>query len=126
MGIEPDGYLPRIVDEQVERYLRVFGAVEIAGTKWCGKTWTARRHGASITYVDQGDNLAVARADPSMMLLGDRPHVIDEWQRAPEIWDVVRHQVDEERRTRGPGSSPGRRPRGDGPRTSGDTAARGA
>ena len=101
MGIEPDGYLPRIVDEQVERYLRVFGAVEIAGTKWCGKTWTARRHGASITYVDQGDNLAVARADPSMMLLGDRPHVIDEWQREPGIWDAVRHGVDEERRVKG-------------------------
>ena len=36
-----DGYIPRIVDAQIERYLRVFGAVEIAGIKWCGKTWAA-------------------------------------------------------------------------------------
>ena len=46
--IAPDGYMPRIVDAQIERYLKVFGAVEIAGTKWCGKTWSARKHGASI------------------------------------------------------------------------------
>lgn len=98
-SIRPQGYMPRIVDEQVERYLRVFGAVEIAGTKWCGKTWTALRHGASVSYVDE--SLGVAKADPSMMLLGDRPHVIDEWQRVPEIWDSVRHEVDKARATRG-------------------------
>ena len=48
-----DGYIPRIVDAQIERYLRVFGAVEIAGTKWCGKTWAALEHGASVSYVDE-------------------------------------------------------------------------
>ena len=47
-----DGYIPRIVDAQIERYLRVFGAVEIAGTKWCGKTLAALEHGASASYVD--------------------------------------------------------------------------
>ncbi|MBW3081326.1 ATP-binding protein [Bifidobacterium saguinibicoloris] len=95
-GIRPAGYRPRIVDEQIERYMRIFGAVEIAGTKWCGKTWSARAHGASITYVDRNNNLAVAKADPSLMLIGDRPHVIDEWQLAPGIWDEVRHGVDDE------------------------------
>ena len=39
--LRPEGYLHRFVDEQIERYLQVFGAVEVAGTKWCGKTWTA-------------------------------------------------------------------------------------
>ena len=68
---KPAGYMPRVVDEQVERYLKVFGAVEIAGTKWCGKTWTALEHGASVSYVDE--SLGLARADPSMMLLGARP-----------------------------------------------------
>lgn len=94
-----DGYIPRIVDAQIERYLRVFGAVEIAGTKWCGKTWAALEHGASASYVDE--NLDLARADPAMMLLGDRPHIIDEWQRVPQIWDYVRHEVDRTRATRG-------------------------
>ena len=65
-SVKPVGYIPRIVDEQVERYLRIFGAVEIEGTKWCGKTWTARRHGASISYVHE--QLALAQDDPSLML----------------------------------------------------------
>lgn len=115
MALDPEGYLPRIVDRQIDRYLSVFGAVEIAGTKWCGKTWSARHHAASIVYVDQGPNASLARTDPGMMLLGDRPHVIDEWQRVPAIWDAVRHEVDERRRTKGAwiltgSSSPARRP----------------
>lgn len=95
----PEGYLPRVADVQIERYLKAFGAVEIAGTKWCGKTWSALMHGASVSYVDE--SLDLARADPSMMLIGDRPHVIDEWQRVPAIWDCVRHEVDRARGTRG-------------------------
>lgn len=96
---KPEGYMPRVADAQIERYLKVFGAVEIAGTKWCGKTWSALMQGASVSYVDE--NLDLARADPSMMLIGDRPHVIDEWQRVPAIWDCVRHEVDRARGTRG-------------------------
>ena len=95
----PEGYMPRVADVQIERYLKAFGAVEIAGTKWCGKTWSALMHGASVSYVDE--SLDLARADPSMMLIGDRPHVIDEWQRVPAIWDCVRHEVDRARGTRG-------------------------
>lgn len=96
---KPEGYMPRVADAQIERYLEAFGAVEIAGTKWCGKTWSALMQGASVSYVDE--NLDLARADPSMMLIGDRPHVIDEWQRVPAIWDCVRHEVDRARGTRG-------------------------
>ncbi|MEE1454052.1 MAG: DUF4143 domain-containing protein [Ellagibacter isourolithinifaciens] len=96
---KPEGYMPRVADAQIERYLKTFGAVEIAGTKWCGKTWSALMQGASVSYVDE--NLDLARADPSMMLIGDRPHVIDEWQRVPAIWDCVRHEVDRARGTRG-------------------------
>lgn len=94
-GITPAGYRPRIVDAQIARYQRIFGAIEIAGTKWCGKTWSARAHASSITYVDRSNNLAVARANPALMLLGERPHVIDEWQLAPAVWDEVRHEVDD-------------------------------
>ena len=96
---KPEGYMPRVADAQIERYLKAFGAVEIAGTKWCGKTWSALMQGASVSYVDE--NLDLARADPSMMLIGDRPHVIDEWQRVPAIWDCVRHEVDRARGTHG-------------------------
>lgn len=95
----PQGYMPRVADEQIERYLKIFGAIEIAGTKWCGKTWSALEHGASVSYVD--GNIDLAKADPTIMLLGDRPHVIDEWQRVPAIWDAARHEVDRSRSTRG-------------------------
>lgn len=118
----PQGYMPRVVDEQIERYLKVFGAVEVAGTKWCGKTWTALEHAESVSYVDE--NLDLARADPSMMLLGKRPHVVDEWQRVPAIWDYARHEVDRARGVRGAfiltgSSTPAMRKGEDGPAHSG-------
>lgn len=98
-AIKPEGYIPRIADKKVERYMKIFGAVEIAGTKWCGKTWTALEHGASVTYVDE--TLRLTQDDPSSALIGQRPHVIDEWQRVPQIWDLVRHEVDRTRGLRG-------------------------
>ena len=94
-SIAPSAYRPRVLDAKVERYLELFGAVEISGTKWCGKTWTALAHGKSVTYVDRGANLEIATADPTYALAGDKPHVIDEWQRVPAIWDTVRHAVDD-------------------------------
>ena len=94
-----DQYMPRIVDEQVRLYLGIFGAVEVAGTKWCGKTWTACNQANSVSYVDEA--LSLARSDPHAMLVGERPHVVDEWQKAPMIWNAVRHDVDMQRGLRG-------------------------
>lgn len=91
--------MPRVADELIERYLRIFGIVEIAGTKWCGKTWSALTHASSVSYVDE--NVSLAQSDPSLMLLGERPHVVDEWQLVPAIWDTARHEVDRAGRTRG-------------------------
>lgn len=90
----PASYMPRVVDAQIEKYLKLFGAVEVSGTKWCGKTWSSLAHAASVTYVDRGANLQISTADPSYPLAGARPHVIDEWQQVPSIWDSVRHAVD--------------------------------
>lgn len=99
--IVPSSYQPRIVDAQIDQYLRLFGAVEISGTKWCGKTWAALAHGKSVTYVDRGANLQITSADPAYALAGDTPHVIDEWQRVPAVWDTVRHAVDDAAGTKG-------------------------
>ena len=93
--IRPEAYQPRIVDAQIAKYLTLFGAVEVSGTKWCGKTWSSLAQANSVTYVDRGANLQIVEADPSYALVGDRPHVIDEWQRVPAVWDTVRHAVDE-------------------------------
>jgi predicted AAA+ superfamily ATPase len=100
-GVKPAGYLPRIVDDEVEECLQTFGAIEISGTRWCGKTWTARQHAASIYYVDRGQNAEIAKADPASILAGEKPRVIDEWQAVPTLWNEVRHGVDDAGRTRG-------------------------
>lgn len=90
-----EGYRPRIVDGIVEQHLRAFGAVEIAGTMWSGKTWTSDAHGNSRVSLDRRQTRQLAEIDPEAVLVGDRPHVVDEWQRVPEIWDLVRNRVDD-------------------------------
>ncbi|MBR6459676.1 MAG: ATP-binding protein [Actinomycetaceae bacterium] len=97
--IDNNEYKPRIVDKKVQEYLDIFGAVEIAGTKWCGKTWTALRHGKSVSYVDT--QIDLIKADKNIALMGEAPHVIDEWQFVPEIWNAVRHNVDTTAQKRG-------------------------
>ena len=92
--LKPDGYIPRIADKQLERMLATFGAVEVAGTMWCGKTWTSLAFGQSVTRIGLTGPRTVAEADPGTALLGAKPHVIDEWQDVPAIWDEVRAAVD--------------------------------
>ena len=93
--LKPDGYLPRLVDTRLDFLLNAFGAVEITGSKWCGKTWTSLAHARSVTRLD--DSLVLARAveAPETALAGQAPHLIDEWQELPSIWDEVRRMIDE-------------------------------
>lgn len=92
-------YRVRYIDEIVDLYLSTFGAVCIEGPKWCGKTWTSQAHAKSAYLVgDPADNFAnreLARLDVSQTLKGEAPHLIDEWQEVPAIWDAVRHAVDQ-------------------------------
>lgn len=94
-------YLSRIADRTLDLRLEAFGAVQIAGPKWCGKTTTAERRAASVIKMQDPDRrdgyLATARTKPSLLLKGAVPRLIDEWQVAPVIWDAVRHAVDERR-----------------------------
>lgn len=99
--IKPQGYKNRIVDEQLAHKLSLFGAVEVAGTMWCGKTWTSLAMAQSVTRIGLTGPRAAAEADPSTALIGARPHLIDEWQDVPAIWDEVRAAVDEESGTPG-------------------------
>ena len=97
-------YLKRIADKQLALKLEAFGAVQIKGPKWCGKTTTAEMQAASVIKMQDPDRregyLASARTKPSLLLKGETPRLIDEWQVAPVLWDAVRHAVDE-RRMRG-------------------------
>ena len=91
-------YYNRIIDSQLESYLEVFGAVLIEGPKWCGKTTTAEQFSKSVIKLQDPDMrdeyLATAHIKPSLLLEGDTPRLIDEWQDAPVVWDAVRTAVD--------------------------------
>ena len=92
-------YLARLVDKRLDLYLSTFGAVCVEGPKWCGKTWTCTMHSKSEFLVGspQGNfaNRQLARLDVNRALNGDAPHLIDEWQEVPAIWDAVRYSVDQ-------------------------------
>ena len=99
--LRPKGYRPRVMDARLEKLLDAFGCVEIAGPKWCGKTWTGLAHARSVDRLDDPAALSAARTDASLVLNGKSPHLIDEWQEVPEIWDAVRRRVDEEGNSKG-------------------------
>ena len=97
-------YLKRVADKLLELRLEAFGAVQIKGPKWCGKTTTAEQYAKSVLKMQDPDKreayLATVRTKPSILLKGETPRLIDEWQVAPVLWDAVRNAVDE-RRERG-------------------------
>ena len=91
-------YLKRIADNILRDRLNISGAVLIEGPKWCGKTRTAREIAASTFFMQDPDKtpsyLKTADIKPSILLSGETPRLIDEWQMAPVLWDAVRHTVD--------------------------------
>ena len=93
-----DNYKKRIVDSILQKKLKAKGAVLIEGPKWCGKTTTAEQISKSILYManpeNKEQNLMLADINPSLLLKGDVPRLIDEWQLAPKLWDAVRFEVD--------------------------------
>lgn len=91
-------YRPRIADRLIERKLRGKGAVLIEGAKWCGKTTTAEQICKSVLYMSEpgklDQNVQLARINPSLLLRGEKPRLIDEWQVAPLLCDAVRFEAD--------------------------------
>lgn len=91
-------YIARKIDEDLEKYLKMIGAVLIVGPKWCGKTTTGEQFANSVIELQDPDNresyLMWADIKPSKLLEGEKPRLIDEWQIAPVLWDAVRHSVD--------------------------------
>lgn len=91
-------YLQRICDKLLASELKASGAVLIEGAKWCGKTSTAQQAARSSLYMQDPDKtssyLAAADTKPSLLLNGETPKLIGEWQMAPVLWDAVRFEVD--------------------------------
>lgn len=91
-------YLPRLCDNELQLALQSSGAVLIEGAKWCGKTSTAVNAAQSVLYMQDPDNSrsyqTLADTKPSLLLKGNTPRLIDEWQMSPVLWDAVRFEVD--------------------------------
>lgn len=91
-------YKKRIADELIKKKLKGKGAVLVEGPKWCGKTTTAEELSKSRLYMSKPDsmkqNIMLADVNPSLLLVGEVPRLIDEWQIAPKLWDAVRYEVD--------------------------------
>ena len=94
MGI----YKHRIADGQLKDNLEAASLVLIEGTKWCGKTTTAEQQAGSIVYMNDPEHsesyVQLAQTAPKLLLKGDTPRLIDEWQDAPELWDAARFEAD--------------------------------
>lgn len=99
--LTPNGYKPRLIEDRLDSLMAAFGCVEITGPKWCGKTWTARSRAASMTKLDEATEREAAELDPSLALLGATPHLVDEWQEVPAVWDAARRYVDDSGNKRG-------------------------
>jgi hypothetical protein len=89
-------YLPRVIDEELDELHSGLPALALEGAKGVGKTATAVRRAATVHRLDDRDQRMIAQADPSRLVAGPKPVLIDEWQRVPETWDVVRRAVDDD------------------------------
>lgn len=91
-------YRKRIADQVLKDKLEAKGAVLIQGSKWCGKTTTATQIAKSTLYMQdpakKNQNIKMAELDPTLLLEGETPRLIDEWQLATKLWDAVRFEVD--------------------------------
>ena len=94
MSLRNNQYKDRLLDKRLEKHLRAFGAVEIVGSMWCGKTWMAEAHAESKINLSSIGVRTLIEADHSLAFEGGRPHVIDEWQEVPSLWDDTRLAVD--------------------------------
>ena len=92
-------YKKRIADDKIELFLKLFGAISIEGPKYCGKTWAGRYHSNSEillhnTTGEESNNIELAKMSPYIILEGEKPRLIDEWQEATNLWDEIRIDVD--------------------------------
>ncbi len=95
MPLTPLGYRHRLMEDSLKLHLKAFGAVEVRGPKWCGKTWMSLSQANSVTKLDDPVIRESVELDARLALRGDEPHLVDEWQEVPAVWDATRRAVDE-------------------------------
>ena len=87
-------YYERLIEKEIERKLKSSGAVLVAGPKFCGKTTTCMKYQKSFVKLNTKQAIAMARMNPRGVLDGETPRLIDEWQKAPDIWNQVKDDLD--------------------------------
>lgn len=91
-------YIKRIIDKEINEKLSIVGAILIRGPKWCGKTTSAKQIAKSVLEMQNPDlqenYIELANTKPSLLLEGEKPRLIDEWQLVPKLWNAVRYSVD--------------------------------
>lgn len=87
-------YYERLIEKNLELKLKSSGAVVVAGPKFCGKTTTCMLYPKSFIKLNTKQTISMARIDPRAVLEGEKPRLIDEWQKAPDIWNQVKDDLD--------------------------------
>ncbi|MDR2570884.1 MAG: DUF4143 domain-containing protein, partial [Oscillospiraceae bacterium] len=94
MTLRNEKYRDRLLDKKLEKHLRAFGAIEIVGSMWSGKTWMAEAHSESKINLSSTKTKSIIESDINLAFEGGHPHLIDEWQEIPIIWDEMRLVID--------------------------------
>ena len=91
-------YINRIIDSEIKKKMNTAGAIEIIGPKWCGKTTSAKQIAKTVVEMQHPEKgkqyIEIAKNNPNLLLEGDKPLLIDEWQIVPSLWNAIRYQVD--------------------------------
>ena len=88
-------YYPRLIEKTIERKLRTSGAILVSGPKYSGKTTTCSLFAKSKIALIDDDLITMVAADPKIALEGETPRLIDEWQTIPNLWNLIRKEVDD-------------------------------
>lgn len=91
-------YIPRLAEPTLARKLNSSGCVVVRGPKFCGKSTLCERFAASKVALKTTNAIELARMDPRSALIGEAPHLVDEWQKAPEIWNLIKDEMDQDYR----------------------------
>ena len=91
-----EDYIVRLAEKTLQRKLNSSGCVLVTGPKFCGKSTMCERYASSVTALKTTNAIKLANADPSSALIGKKPHLVDEWQKAPEIWNIIKDDLDKD------------------------------
>lgn len=87
-------YYKRLIEQEIELKMRTSGALVVAGPKFCGKTTTCMLYQKSFVKLNTQQAISMARMNPKAVLNGEKPRLIDEWQKAPDVWNQVKDDLD--------------------------------